>query len=291
MSKAKPIFDRQLLRARRARGMKYTADPFLYQRCVEDICERILDINRNFSATLLFGSSEMTRHITEIIGPKLGHTVHCDHNNAVQSNDIICSETALPFAPHSFDLVINVLSLHTVNNVPKALAGFKHALTPDGLFIASLFGGQTLKNLRNAFYEAEEDIYGHISPRISPMITSEQATNLLQSTGFAMPVVDRDLVNINYSSLGSLFTDIRRMGDSNVLMDRSKTPASKKLLHKLEHIYKRDFTNTETGKIRASFEIIWLTGWNPHENQPKPLKPGSATTRLADALGVKEQKL
>ena len=291
MNKSKLIFDRKLVRTRRARGRKYSADPFLFQRCADDACERILDIKRNFTNTLLIGSSEITREIASKISDKLGNVIHCDHNNTVHGNHIICAETALPFAPQSFDLVINLLSLHAVNNVPKALSEFKRILKPDGLFLASLFGGQTLRNLRTAFYETEETLYGHISPRISPMITSEQATNLLQSSGFAMPVIDRDMVNVNYGSLSSLFMDIRRMGDSNALMDRSTIPVSKKFFHGLEKIYKRDFTNTENRKLKAGFEIIWLTGWAPHESQPKPLKPGSATTRLADALGVKEQKL
>ena len=227
MNKSKLIFDRKLVRARRTKGRKYSTDPFLFQRCADDACERILDIKRNFTNTLLIGNSEITRGIAHKLGGKLGNVIHCDHNNTVHGNHIICTETALPFAPQSFDLVINLLSLHAVNNVPKALSEFKRILNPDGLFIASLFGGQTLRNLRTVFYEAEETLYGHISPRVSPMITSEQATNLLQSSGFAMPVIDRDMVNVNYGSLSSLFMDIRRMGDSNALMDRSTKPVSK----------------------------------------------------------------
>lgn len=291
MNKAKLIFDRKLIRARRARSRKYSTDPFLFQRCADDACERILDINRNFTNTLLIGSSEITREIASKLGTKLGNVIYCDHNDTVHGNHIICTETALPFAPQSFDLVINLLSLHAVNNVPRALSGFKRILKPDGLFIASLFGGQTLRNLRTVFYEAEETLYGHISPRISPMITSEQATNLLQSSGFSMPVIDRDMVNVNYGTLSSLFMDIRRMGDSNALIAKSEKPVSKKFFHQLEQIYKRDFTDKESRKLKAGFEIIWLTGWSPHESHPKPLKPGSATTRLADALGVKEQSL
>ncbi len=291
MMEAKQIFDRKLVRARRKRSHKFPTDPFLFQRCAHDICERILDIHRDFSSTLLIGSPEITHSIATTIQDKLGYIIHCDHSNTTQTKHVICSESDLPFADKSFDLVINTLSLHGVNNVPKALSEYKRVLMPDGLLIANLFGGTTLRNLRNTLYEAEESLYGRISPRVSPMITSEQATRLLQSAGFAMPVVDRDIIKINYKALASLFADIRRMGDSNALADRSKQSVSKRFFKKIEEIYKRDYSDEKSGKLKATFEIIYLTGWSPHKDQPKPLKPGSATTRLADALGVKEQKI
>ncbi len=224
------------------------------------------------------------------MGHKLGMVTRANDSTHMRGSDIICEGSALPFSDGSFDLIIDALNLHTVNHVPRALADLKRVLVPDGLFIASLFGGQTLSALRRALYEAEESIYGHITPRVSPMITAENAIQLLQSTGFAMPVVDRDSVHVGYTSLSTLFADIRRMGDSNALIDRHKKPVSKRFFKALEHIYARDNMNAD-GKLTAIFEIIWLTGWAVHKDQPKPLKPGSATTRLAAALGVKEQKL
>ncbi len=267
-----------------------SSDAFLHDRCADDVAERILDIHRAFTNTLILASPYISDRIINRVGHKLGNITRANYSTHIHETDIICQNSALPFTDKSFDLIIDVLNLHTVNHVPRALAHLKRVLVPDGLFIASLFGGQTLSALRRALYEAEESVYGHITPRVSPMITAENAIQLLQGTGFAMPVIDKDTVHVHYTQLGSLYVDIRRMGDSNALIDRHKKPVSKRFFKALEHIYARDNMNVD-GKLTAIFEIIWLTGWAVHKDQPKPLKPGSATTRLADALDVKEQKL
>ena len=291
MSKAKDIFDRRLVRARKARGQKLAIDPFLELRAADDIAERLLDVNRQFSSALIMGSPAISKRIIQIAGDKLGSVVQADFSSCPQGLDVICSETSLPFKPQSFDLVISALGLHKINHVPQALMGMKSLLKPDGLFIAGLFGGDTLRELRYALYAAEEMVYGQVSPRISPMITLQQAANLLQKSGFSMPVVDRDYVKVTYKTLPSLYQDLRKMGETNALIGRSRTAVSKRFFTKLEGLYKQNHLDKNTGNLKAGFDILWLTGWATHPDQPKPLKPGSAKSSLADALGVKEQKI
>lgn len=273
MNETKDIFDTNLVQKRRVRGRKLGIDPFLHHRCADDAIERILDINRTFTRTLLIANTDITTRIIAATGHKLGETYCVDTLDAVETQ--------------GFDLIFDGLNLHTINAVPQSLAKIKTLLKPDGLYIAALFGGETLSGLRHALYEVEDTLYGQVTPRISPMITLQQGAKLLQSTGFAMPVTDRDLVTINYSGLSALFTDLRKMGETNALVGRSKRPVTKRFFTELHSVYSRDHS-TENGKLRVNFDILWLTGWAPHKDQPKPLKPGSAKARLADALGVPE---
>jgi len=164
------------------------------------------------------------------------------------------------------------------------------ALKPDGLFLGAMFGGATLTELRQSLYGSEDTLYGGITPRVSPMVDFTQGAALLQRAGFALPVVDSDKVSVNYSNPMRLFTDLKSMAETNALVARSSKPVSKRFLTKTAQIYTEQFSNAD-GKAVASFEILWLTGWANHPDQQKPLKPGSAKTRLADALGVKETKL
>lgn len=286
----KLLFDRRLIRARRTRGAKQSGDPFLYNRVADDAVERVLDVNRTFERCLLFGSREISEIIEDRASEKLGHVVRADHTNLATGLDLICDEEALPFAANSFDFVYSGLSLHGVNAIPKMLMDVRRLLRPDGLFICTLFGGETLRALRHAMYEAEDQSLGRVSPRISPMIDLQQAAGLLQKAGFSMPVVDRDLVRVSYGSLSGLFGDLARMGERNALIERARSGASKHLFDNLSQIYERDHKNAR-GKLGVGFDIVWMTGWTPHPDQPKPLKPGSAKTRLSEALGVKEHKL
>ena len=288
MDKPKDIFDRRLVCARKGRGQKMSLDPFLELRAAADITERLLDVNRDFERALILASPVIGEHIMQAVGGKLKHIIRTDFTDNAKGLDVICSETALPFKPQSFDLVVSVLGLHKVNNVPGALMGMKSLLKPDGLFIGGLLGGDTLRELRHALYTAEETVYGQVSPRVSPMITLQQAANLLQKAEFTMPVVDRDNVQVSYKSLSSLYQDLRRMGDTNALAGRDKNAVSKRLFNKLDEVYRQ---NQADEKFTANFDVLWLTGWAPHPSQPKALKPGSAKNRLADSLGVEEQKL
>ena len=286
----KPLFDRHLVRARRARGARQHGDAFLYARVAEDALDRVLDVNRTFERSLLLGSHEISDLIVEQARAKFGHVIQADHTTDVKGLDLICDEEALPFVDNSFDFIFSGLTLHGVNAIPKALMDIRRMLRADGLFICALFGGETLRDLRHALYEAEDQSLGQVSPRISPMIDVQQAAGLLQKSGFNMPVVDRDFVRVSYGSLSGLFKDLARMGERNVLIERVRTGAPKSLFDNLEQIYERDHQNTR-GKLEVGFDIIWMTGWTPHPDQPKPLKPGSAKTRLSQALGVKEHKL
>lgn len=283
-------FERALVRMRRGRAQKLSGDRFLYGRCVDDVVERVLDVKRSFAHTLLIGAKSATHLVADKLGAKLGHVIFSDHTAYSSGLDIICDEEALPIKPKSFDLVINLLTLQGVNQVPQALAKIKILLKPDGLFMAALFGGETLGALRHIMYGVEDQLYGRVSPRVSSMIRLDQATSLLSASGYTMPVADRDVVDVNYSSLGKLYADLRLMGETNVLSTRARIPVSRQFFDLVETQYKRG-QSTETGKLKVRFEIIWLTGWAPHPDQPKPLKPGSAKTTLADALGVQEGKL
>jgi len=287
-------FDRALVRHRRGRAQKLaqklSGDRFLFERCAADVVERVLDVRRNFKRTLLIGDQSLAQNIVDKLGDKIGHPVCVNHTAGFVGLDIVCDEEALPFKPESFDLVINLLTLHAVNEVPQVLAKTRSLLRPDGLFLAAFFGGETLSALRHVMYAAEDKLYGRVSPRVSSMITLDLATSLLSSSGFTMPVADRDMVNVLYGDLKKLYADLRLMGETNVLAVRANTPVSRRFFNEIETIYKRDHS-TEAGKFAVKFEIIWLTGWAPHPDQPKPLKPGSAKMKLADVLGVQEKKL
>ena len=201
---------------------------------------------------------------------------------------IIADEEALPFAPASLDLVVSGLVLHHVNDLPGTLVQIRRALKPDGLFLAALLGGETLKELREAWLIAEDEIMGGASPRVAPFADVRDLGGLLQRAGFALPVADTDVVRVTYASPLDLMREIKAMGASNVLTARRRVPVTRKLLFRAAEVYAERFALAD-GRIPATFEIITLTAWVPHESQQKPLRPGSAKSRLAEALGVKEQ--
>lgn len=293
MTKAKAHpepFERAVVRRRRGRGQNMGGGSFLYVRYAEDMAARILDVSRNFDHVLMLGNTGLCRQVAEMISAKYGHIVYGDHSTNPAGLGVICDEEALPFKPGSFDLVLSLLSLHGVNRVPEALARMQTLLKPDGLFIAALFGGSTLGELRRVLYAAEDEIYGRVSPRVSAMIRLDQATSLLSASGFTLPVADRDVLSVKYAKLETLYADLRRMGETNILSARHMSSLSQRFFVRADQVYKRDHCDS-AGKFIVSFETLWLTGWAPHPDQPKPLKPGSATSRLADALGVKEEKL
>jgi len=274
------IFDRALLRARRRRAGRLTGDRFVDARVCEDMSARLADVSRDFANVLILGRAHLANDIA--------------HASAAKFGDVICAgsnidDEVLPYKDAQFDLVISALNLHSVNHVPRALMELRRVLKPDGLFLGALFGGQNLHGLRHALYEAETNIYGRVSPRISPMIELGQAGTLLGHAGFAMPVIDRDFFVVNYGKLESLYQDLRLMGETNALDGRHKAPVSRRFFAELGRIYARDHS-TDNGRQAVSFDILWLTGWAPHPGQQKPQKPGSAKTRLSDALGVKEYK-
>jgi SAM-dependent methyltransferase len=179
------------------------------------------------------------------------------------------------------------LALQFVNDLPGTLIQIRRALKPDGLLLAALIGGDSLIELREAFGEAESEVEGGASPRVAPFADVRELGGLLQRAGFALPVVDSDRLTVRYSTVLALMHDLRRMGATNMLRERRRTPLRRATLQRMTEIYARRFTDPD-GRLRASFEIVWLSGWAPHESQQKPLKPGSAAQRLADALGTRE---
>jgi SAM-dependent methyltransferase len=194
---------------------------------------------------------------------------------------------ALPLASSRFDLAVSLLALQHVNDLPGALAQLRRVLKADGLFIGCLLGGRTLTELRQAFGQAEVEIEGGISPRVAPFAEVREMGSLLQRAGFALPVTDVDTITVRYADPFALMRDLRAMGLTNVLTERRRTPLRRDTLMRMAAIYAERFADPD-GRLRATFEVLWLSGWAPHESQQKPLKPGSAKSRLADALGVPE---
>lgn len=206
---------------------------------------------------------------------------------AASSTRVVADEETLPFADGSLDLVVSALALQFVNDLPGALIQIRRALKADGLLLAALVGGDSLIELREAFAEAEIEIEGGVSPRVAPFADVRELGALLQRAGLALPVVDSDRLIVRYDTVFALMRDLRRMGATNMLRERRRTPLRRATLQRMAEIYAQRFADPD-GRLRASFEIVWLSGWAPHESQQKPLKPGSAAQRLADALGAKE---
>lgn len=287
------IFDRALARRRLARARARQPEAFLLERAVEDLIERLGAVLRPFPRVLDAGTPT----------PALaGALASLPENRAItwlaplhEPDDprwrtVVGDEEALPFAPESFDLIVSALALQSVNDLPGALIQMRRALAPDGLLMACLLGGQTLQELREAFAAAEVELTGGVSPRVAPFADVRDLGALLQRAGLALPVTDVDTVTVRYASMFGLLRDLRAMGATNALAERLRAPMRRGLLIRAAEIYAQRFSDAD-GRVRATFEIIWLSGWAPHESQQKPLAPGSAKMRLADALGAKEEKL
>lgn len=282
MSMAPPrIFDRIAYRARRRRAALLNGDHFLAKEAADQIALRLVAVTRRFARGLDLHSRARIFPILEPIARSWVRTGY-----AWDAPTVIADEEALPFADGSFDLVTSVLSLHSVNDLPGALLQIRRVLKPDGLFMGALFGGDTLKELRLAFAAAEEATLGGASPRVAPFLDVRDAGGLLQRAGFALPVADVERTVVHYRHLRSLFEDLRALGETNVLVHRRPSMISNRIFGALLGEYGLN----DEGKFPATFDIVYLTGWAPHESQQKPLAPGSAQTRLAEALGTVEQK-
>ena len=185
------------------------------------------------------------------------------------------------------DAVISLLALHHVNDIPGTLAQIRRVLRPDGLFLACLLGGETLRELRESFMQAETELLGGVSPRVAPFGDVRALGHLLQRAGFALPVADHEIITVRYGHPLNLMRDLRQMGLTNALAERSRVPMTRALLMRAAAVYQERFSDAD-GKIRATFDCVWLSGWSPHDSQQKPLKPGSAAMRLADVLQTQE---
>lgn len=295
MSGAPLIFDRALLRQRRARAARAeTAPDFLLDRFTDDVADRLAFIQRTFENVLVIGAHGGRIAAKLQSAHRFEHLVETETMAEMLSGragaGVVADEEALPFAPGSFDLVIAGPTLQFVNDLPGVLMQIRQALRPDGLFLSGLFGGTTLTELRQAWVAAETEVMGGVSPRVSPFADVRDLGGLLQRARFALPVVDADVFKVRYGSALDLMQDLRAMGAGNVMVDRSRTPVSRRLLRRAVEIYADRFADAN-GRIPATFELLVMTAWSPHDNQQKPLKPGSATARLADALGVAEGRL
>ncbi|QRM30011.1 methyltransferase domain-containing protein [Microvirga sp. VF16] len=279
------VFDRSLVRRRLARALNQGYADFLLVRAVEDLEERLSAVLRTFSLALDVGTP------TSIVADMLRRSGRAERvirlSPVPEAGSILGDEEHLPFSGERFDLAVSLLALHAVNDLPGALIQIRRALKADGLFIGALLGGSTLTELRQSLTQAEAEVEGGVSPRVAPFADLRDIGGLLQRAGFALPVTDTDIVRVRYANVFSLMQDLRRMGLTNALHDRRKVPLRRATLLRTAEIYAERFGDAD-GRIPATFEIVWLSGWTPHESQQKPLRPGSAKARLADALGVKE---
>ena len=266
MTEAAPrLFDPA--RARRNLG-RAKAEPslFLADAVADEIDHRMNVIRRDFAITLIHGP------------------------HSAPGTQLVFDAECLPLAPESLDCIISLLTLQSANDLPGALIQMRRALRPDGLFLACLFGGATLCELRAAWLEAESGHRGGVTPRVAPFADVREMGNLLQRAGFALPVADSDRIVVRYPDALALMREIRAVGLANALADRSPRPVTAALLAKAVTAYAEHFSDPD-GKIRATVEIVWLTAWAPHQSQQRALKPGSAKARLADALGTQETRL
>jgi SAM-dependent methyltransferase len=285
------IFDRALLRLRQRRAMALGPATFLLDRVAEDLADRLAAVLRRFDVALDFGTpgDAVRKALAGLgsVGTIIAARAIADASATDATAFVVADEEALPFGEQTLDLVVSALALQFVNDLPGVLVQIRRALKPDGLLLAALLGGDTLTELRQAFAAAESEIEDGVSPRVAPFADLRDLGSLLQRAGFALPVTDTDRITVRYDSAFALMHDLRRMGATNTLSDRRRTPLKRATLIRMAEIYAELFADGD-GRVRATFEIAWLSGWAPHPMQQQPLKPGSARARLADALGTHE---
>ena len=286
------VFDRATVRRHRERAARtIDAHDFLFREAATRLAERLDEIRRPFPRALDLGGHGGV--LAQALAGRSGieTVVHTDFSFALARRGpaprVVADEEFLPFADGAFDLVASGLSLHWVNDLPGALIQLRRALKPDGLLLASLLGGETLHELRTALLEAEAEETGGAAPRVSPFADVRDAGSLLQRAGFALPVVDADTITVSYPDALALMRDLRAMGEANALAERRRSFSRRGVLLRAAARYAERFADA-AGRIPATFKIVTLTAWAPHAAQPKPLRPGSAAARLAEALGTVE---
>jgi SAM-dependent methyltransferase len=287
------IFDRRLLVQRRNRAATdAAAHDFLLARVAEDIAERLSAVRRQFPMVLNLGAHHglIGRRLRQV--PGVEQVVDMEHAGRLLAQcdgpRVQADEGALPFAAQSFNLVVSGLSLQFVNDLPGTLAQVRRILLPDGLMLAALLGGTTLHELRSSFLQAEAEVEGGASPRVAPFADVRDLGALLQRAEFALPVTDAETVTVTYANPIALLHELRAMGATNVLLARRKAPLRRDTLARAIEIYADRF-GLAGGRIPATFEIITLTAWAPHESLQQPLAPGSAWRSVGEALGTAEQ--
>jgi len=290
------LFDRRLHRQRLDRAAPgFSAANFLKTRAAEDAVERLETILRSFPLAVDLGARDgaFGRALAQSDAQgRIGDLIETDLSGAMLAGRpgprVQVDEEALPFAAQSLDLVVSVLALHWANDLPGALIQIRQALKPDGLFLGAVLGGASLTELRQSLTAAEAELTDGAGPRVAPFADTFDVAGLLQRAGFALPVADLDRVTVRYSHPLKLIADLRAMAETNVLIERARRPLSRRVLARACEIYLERFSEAD-GRVRATFDILTMTGWAPHPDQQKPLRPGSAKMRLADALGTQEQ--
>ena len=283
------LFDRALLnqrldRALRAGALAAGAD-FLLRRAAQELDERLAIVSRAFPDAADVGTPGP--HAAEVLASRREAAttlrIAPTHLSAGFPGALVADFERLPLAPASTNLIVSLLALHHANDLTGALIQMRLALRPDGLVLVALLGGDTLTELRQALTTAESEITGGAAPRVAPFADVRAIGGLLQRAGFALPVVDSDRATVRYPDLPSLLRDLRAFGATNALVERSRRPLTRNILALAGTIYRDRFADPD-GRLRATFETLWISGWAPHESQPKPLKPGSAAMRLEDAI-------
>lgn len=285
------VFDpkRHLQNLNRAKIIAGEADDFLMKLTVEDMLERLSAINRTFdNAIALFGRTE---NLTDAMraSPQIKNTLRVEEEIHVGAADHIVKGDDMRLEPNSVDLVLAPFGLHWANDLPGALIQLHQAIKPDGLLMAVLPGPDTLQELRDALLTAESDVTGGAAMRVDPFTDIRDAGGLLQRAGYALPVVDRDDLTVRYDTPFDLIDDLRKMG-ANGQFSASSPALLRETVGRLLTVYAERYADAD-GRLRATFSLISMSGWVPHESQQKPLKPGSAKSRMADALKVDEVKL
>lgn len=289
------VFDRALVRKRRDRAA-FIGDSgamYLFDQTAKALSGRLDLVKRSFPLVLDLGAADGA--LSEILRQRegTGHVISSDFSPAVSfkaAHSLVADEELLPFAQASMDAVISNLALHWVNDLPGSLLQIRNVLKPDGLFMAAVLGGETLRELRDVMMQAEMNISGGASPRVSPLIDMRDMGALMQRAGFALPVVDSEIVTVHYTHPFRLMHDLRAMGATNAVAARLRLPARRHMMLEAARIYQEKYADND-GHVPASFEIIYAIGWSPHASQQKPLQPGTARQRIADVLGVGEVKL
>lgn len=284
------LFDRKNVRNHRSRAARidWAKHGFLFEEVSDRVAERLLDISRSFDVALDLGChggafGQQLRNLQKVgtlISADLDGSLMGQNANGLQ---VMADEEFLPFAPLSFDLIGSILSLHWTNDLPGALVQLFRCLKPDGLFVGAMFGVESLQELKWCLMQAESEIRGGVSPRVSPFTEVRDAGALLQRAGFALPVTDVDMITLKYSSAFDLMKELRGMGEGNALVARQKSFTGREVMYRAAELYQEHYQDAD-GLIPASFQIIYLAGWSPHKNQQKPLRRGSGQMSISDAL-------
>jgi len=291
------VFDRRQVRRQRDRAAPhFAAHDFLVREVAERLTERLEEVTRRFPCALELGGRDgaLSRTLHGANGRRGGieRLVRCDLSEAMLRRataepgpSVVADAEALPFQAGSFDLVLSLLDLHWANDLPGALIQVRRALRPDGMFLGALLGGETLNELRAVLLIAEAEVSGGASPRVAPKVDVRDAGALLQRAGFALPMVDADTITVTYPDALALMRDLRGMGEGNAVVGRLHRFTRRMVLLRAAALYAERHGDAD-GRLPATFQVLYLTGWAPHASQPQPLKPGSGQASLARALGT-----